>query len=65
MDKVLGFINMKVFGSVDKLVAKWLRFRNQVPIQQRHSNEPGFYKWHHANYRWYTKVEYDRAKAAR
>jgi len=55
MDKVLGVIGWRVFGSIGKIVDRWQRFRNLTSLQRVHSDEPGFYKWHHQNYRWYHK----------
>lgn len=60
MDKVLLFVGGTVFGLVDKLVEKWLRFRNLVSVQRMHSNERGAYKWHFQNYRWYDGRQYHR-----
>jgi hypothetical protein len=69
MDKVLLFVSKKVFGCIDKAVGKWLRFRNLAPLQRMHSNEPGAYKWHYANYDWYhnekLKAEYNAKAIAR
>jgi hypothetical protein len=49
-------IMIKLLELIDKLVLKYLNFRNLVFVQRTHCNDPGFSKWYHKDYAWFYKL---------